>query len=574
MQWYLLQIIFYKLQFIISSTTNTATMQIQSPLEKFYEWSTIQPKQTFLRQPYNGEWIHYSWEKANDEVRRMANYLRSLQLPPHSKIAIISKNCAHWIMSDLAIMMAGHVSVPLYPTISADLIRYCLEHCEAKVAFIGKLDTWSKQRSGLPDSVKGISYPFWTEEGYEKWDDIIANNEPFEGNFVPDGADISTIIYTSGTTGLPKGVVHSFHTFSFAVCGALSQINDISTKDRFFSYLPLSHIAERMLVEMGALYSGGSISFAESLDLFAANLKDTKPTVFLAVPRIWTKFQMGILSKMPQSKLDILLNIPFVKNIIRKKIKEGLGLDKANYIFTGAAPLPVATMVWFDKLGIDICEAYAMTENCAYSHFTRKGHKKLGSVGTPMPSCEIRIADDGEIQVRSEATMLEYFKEPEKTKETITEDGFLRTGDQGEIDNEDFLKITGRVKDIFKTDKGKYVAPAPIELELSKNTHIEQVCVVGMNLPQTMALVVLSADAHNIDKRTLESSLETSMQDVNQQFEKHERLKKVVIMKEEWTIENNMITPTLKVKRNILEKEKAPHYERWYKDANTIVWEN
>ncbi len=574
MQWYLLQIIFYKLQFIISSTTNIATMQIQSPLEKFYEWSTIQPKQTFLRQPYNGEWIHYSWEKANDEVRRMANYLRSLQLPPHSKIAIISKNCAHWIMSDLAIMMAGHVSVPLYPTISADLIRYCLEHCEAKVAFIGKLDTWSKQRSGLPDSVKGISYPFWTEEGYEKWDDIIANNEPFEGNFVPDGADISTIIYTSGTTGLPKGVVHSFHTFSFAVCGALSQINDISTKDRFFSYLPLSHIAERMLVEMGALYSGGSISFAESLDLFAANLKDTKPTVFLAVPRIWTKFQMGILSKMPQSKLDILLNIPFVKNIIRKKIKEGLGLDKANYIFTGAAPLPVATMVWFDKLGIDICEAYAMTENCAYSHFTRKGHKKLGSVGTPMPSCEIRIAEDGEIQVRSEATMLEYFKEPEKTKETITEDGFLRTGDQGEIDNEDFLKITGRVKDIFKTDKGKYVAPAPIELELSKNTHIEQVCVVGMNLPQTMALVVLSADAHNIDKRTLESSLETSMQDVNQQFEKHERLKKVVIMKEEWTIENNMITPTLKVKRNILEKEKAPHYERWYKDANTIVWEN
>lgn len=549
-------------------------MQIVSPLEKLYQWTAQKPEKTFLRQPYNGEWIHYSWKKADDEIRRMAAYLRSLNLPPQSKIAIISKNCAHWIMSDLAIMMAGHVSVPLYPTISADLIRYCLEHCEAKVAFIGKLDDWSKQKSGLPDTVKGISFPFYTEAGYENWNDIIENNEPYTENYIPKVSDIATIIYTSGTTGLPKGVVQTVHAISFAATWALQEMKDLSTNERFFSYLPLSHIAERMLVEMGAIYCGASISFAESLDLFPSNLKDTKPTIFLAVPRIWTKFQMGILSKMPQSRLDILLKIPFVNNLIKKKIKEGLGLDQAKYLLTGAAPLPLVTMQWFEKIGFVICEAYAMTENCAYSHLTRKENRKPGCVGTPLPNCEVRIADNGEIQVKSDATMLEYFKEPEKTKETITADGYLCTGDQGEIDAQGFLKITGRVKDIFKTDKGKYVAPAPIELELSKNTFIEQVCVVGANLPQTMALVVLSADAKKEEKNAVEESLQTTMNEVNKLFDKHEKMKKVIVMKEEWTIENNFITPTLKVKRNVLEKEKAPLYETWYKDANTVVWEN
>jgi len=549
-------------------------MIIQTPLEKLQHWTTQKPDQTFLRQPFNGEWIHFSWKKADDEIRRMAAYLRSLNLPPQSKIAIISKNCAHWIMSDLAIMMAGHVSVPLYPTIPADLIRYCLEHCEAKVAFIGKLDDWSKQRSGLPDNVKGISFPLWTEEGYENWDDIIAKTAPYSENYKGNLTDILTIIYTSGTTGLPKGVVHSMNAFSYAACWALSEMKDLKETERFFSYLPLSHIAERMLVEMGGLYCGATISFAESLDSFPANLKDTKPTVFLAVPRIWTKFQMGILSKMPQSRLSILLKIPVISGVIKKKIKEGLGLDQAKYMFTGAAPMPVVTMNWFEKLDFIICEAYAMTENCAYSHLTRKENRKPGSVGTPMPNCDIRLSDEGEIQVRSEATMLEYYKEPEKTKESITEDGFLCTGDQGEIDAQDFLKITGRIKDIFKTDKGKYVAPAPIELELSKNTFIEQVCVVGANLPQTMALVVLSADGKNEEKEAICKSLEETMNEINQSLDKHEKMKKMIVMRDEWTVDNNLLTPTMKVKRNILEKEKTPHYEKWYSDANTVIWEN
>ncbi len=548
-------------------------MALQSPLEKLYHWSAVQPDKTFLRQPYSGNWIDYSWKKTEDEVRRMAAYLRSLNLPPQSRIAIISKNCAHWVMSDLAIMMAGHISVPLYPTIPADLVRYCLEHCEAKVAFIGKLDDWSKQQSGLPEHVKGISFPFWTEEGYEHWDTIISNTAPMAESFSPEPDSICTIIYTSGTTGLPKGVVHNTHAFSYAATWALSELKDINNTERFFSYLPLSHIAERMLVEMGGLYSGATIAFAESLDLFAANLKATRPTVFLGVPRIWTKFQMGILSKLSQGRLNILLKIPLVRKIIQNKIKEGLGLDQAKYLLTGAAPMPVAAMNWFEQLDFIICEAYAMTENCAYSHLTRKENRKPGYVGTAMPNCEVRLSEEGEIQVKSDCTMIAYYKEPEKTKETITEDGFLCTGDQGEIDSNGFLKITGRIKDIFKTDKGKYVAPAPIELELSKNTYIEQVCVVGANLPQTLALVVLSEEGKTEEKASLIKSLELTMQEVNLLLDKHERMKKIVIMKEEWTIENNLLTPTLKVKRNVLEKIKTDYYESWYGNKNTVVWE-
>ncbi len=548
-------------------------MTILSPLEKLYQWSASKPEQTFLRQPFNGEWLHFSWKKSNDEIRRMAAYLRSLNLPPQSKIAIISKNCAHWIMSDLAIMMAGHISVPLYPTIPADLIRYCLEHCEAKVAFIGKLDDWSVQKSGLPDNVKGISFPLWTEPGYENWNDIIEKTEPYTENYIPKGKDIITIVYTSGTTGMPKGVVQTVHAFSYAATWALSEMKDLSDNERFFSYLPLSHVAERMLVEMGGIYCGATISFAESLESFAANLKDTKPTVFLAVPRIWTKFQMGILSKMPQSRLNILLKIPIVNKLVKNKIKEGLGLDQAKYLLTGAAPMPLAAMNWFDTIDFVICEAYAMTENSAYSHLTRKENRQPGSVGTAMPNCDVRIAENGEIQVKSDCTMLEYYKDPKSTKEAITEDGYLCTGDEGKIDRNGFLKITGRIKDIFKTDKGKYVAPAPIELELSKNTFIEQVCVVGANLPQTMALVVLSLDAKKETKEVVEKSLQETMVDVNKLFDKHEKMKKVVIMHDEWTIENNLLTPTMKVKRNILEKGKTPQYEKWYAEKDTVVWE-
>ncbi|MCB9074563.1 MAG: AMP-binding protein [Chitinophagales bacterium] len=547
----------------------------ESPLERFYHWEKTQPNKTFFRQAYQGQWLSVTWAQAGTEIRKMANYLKSLNLPEHSKIAIISKNSMHWIMSDLAIMMSGHISVPLYPTIPGDLIKYCLEHSETKVCFVGKLDNWKTQAHGIPDGVKVINFPMWSEyyDGYINWEDIMKNTEPLMENPIPNPDDLITIIYTSGTTGLPKGVLHRYGAIGFAAANAMKLLDNLSPADRFFSYLPLSHIAERMLVEMGSIYSGGTMSFAESLETFPMNLKETKPTVFLAVPRIWTKFQMGILAKMNQNKLDLLMRIPIVNNLIKKKIKEGLGLENAKYLLSGAAPLPVATTNWFDHIGFRIYEAYAMTENCAYSHLSLPNSRKVGSVGCSLPFNEVRFSEEGEIQVKSDAIMVGYYKEPEKTRETITEDGWLCTGDQGVEDNKGFLTITGRVKDIFKTDKGKYVAPAPIENELSKSTLIEQVCVVGANLPQTMALVVLSEEAKGKNKNEVDKELEELATSVNKGLEKHERMKKVVIMNEEWTVENNLLTPTLKVKRNILEKQKQDAYQNWYQQKESVVWE-
>ena len=551
-------------------------MQLITPLEKFYQFELEKSNQTFLRQSQNSQWIHFSWKRIGDEARKMAAYIQSLKLPAHSKIAILSENCAHWIIADLAIMMSGHVSVPLYPTLQADVIKYCLEHSESKVLFVGKTSKWNEQKDVVSKEIKKIHFPFWEKATCENWNDIIETQKPITKNYIPKLEDLVTIIYTSGTTGMPKGVMHHYKAFAFAATALLEEINNLgllSDNERFLSFLPLSHIAERMLVEMGGLYAGAPISIAESIEKMPENLRDTQPTVFLAVPLIWTRMQAKILQRLPQKRLDTLLSIPYLSDLIKKKIKENAGLSAAKFIISGAAPIPVALINWYEKLGIEIYEAYGMSENCAYSHGNRPGMRKVGSVGITMPEVECKISDEGEILVKSDCTMLGYYKEPEKTKEAITKDKFLRTGDMGEIDEEGYLKITGRIKELFKTDKGKYVAPAPIELELSKNQHIAQICVVGSNLKQPMALVVLEEN-NELDKTILEQDLLQTLAEVNASLDNHERIAKFVIMHESWTVENNLITPTMKVKRNILEKKYEDDFLKWQsKKDMKIIWQ-
>ena len=546
-----------------------------TPLEMLYKWEKQNPNKVYLQQPLNGEWRTFTWKQVGEEVRKMAAAIKAMNLPANSHIGLVSKNCAHWIMADLAIMMSGHVSVPLYPNINAETINYVLTHSETKLLFVGKLDDWNGMKSGVPSDVQCISFPtYYGDTGYEQWDDIVAQHEPMQGEPNRDLDELITIIYTSGTTGKPKGVVHTYRALTYAITHALEvvSVSESGTDGRFFSYLPLSHIAERLLVEMGGLYTNSTVYFAESLDVFAQNLATASPTVFLAVPRIWTKFQMKILEKMPQSRLNILLKIPILNNIIRKKIRTTLGLNDARHVFTGAAPTPASLMEWFGQFDLKIQEVYGMTENCAYSHYTRRENIKYGYVGQPMPRVDVKISEIGEILVKSEATMKEYYKEPEKTAETFDGD-YLRTGDKGVISQGGFLKITGRVKDIFKTEKGKYVSPSPIELKLSKNTDIEQVCVVGTLLPQTMALVVLSEGARKKDRNEIASSLEASMKEVNPTLEKHERMKKCVVMKDDWTVENAMLTPTMKIKQNVIEEKHQDNYTTWYAQDGSVVWE-
>ena len=543
-------------------------MKYLSPLEMMYKWEQEKGNEVFLSQPINSIWHDWTWEEVMLEVRKMAAYIKSLNLEKKSKIAILSKNCAHWIMSDLAIMMSGHISVPLYPNLSAKILNKILIHSETKMMFVGKLDDFEKMKSGIPSDVNCVTYPFYSQD-YPKWNDLIRDVSPLQENVIRDDNELATIIYTSGTTGDPKGVMHKFFNFSFATTNA---VNALPLKDEsFFSYLPLCHIAERLLIEMGSIYCGGKVSFAESLDTFAQNLSYSQPSVFLGVPRIWTKFQQGILAKLPQKKLNILLSIPIISSLIKKKIQKGLGLSKAGNVFTGAAPTPVALIRWFERLGIIIQEAYAMTENTCYSHVSFREKIKIGSVGQALPLCDVKLSDQNEIMIKHDALMDGYYKDEEQTNVTI-KDGWLYTGDEGEIDSEGFLKITGRVKDIFKTSKGKYVAPSPIELKLSANKNIEQVCIVGTGIPQPIALVVLSDRGKNKTKEDLISSLEKTLEVVNPKLEKHEKIHNIIVVKEEWTIENNLLTPTMKIKRNAIEKIYRINYEEWYDSSKRIVF--
>ncbi len=547
--------------------------EMQTPLERFLEHEKKNPDAIFFNQPIAGKWHTYTFRQVGDEVRKIAAYIHSLNLPRGSRIGLVSKNCAHWIMSDLAIMLSGNVSVPLYPNINAKTIRYVMEHSEAKVLFVGKLDDWDSMKSGVPDNVHCISFPFYGPEGYKKWDDILKSTQPLAKYDPIRIDDLLTIVYTSGTTGNPKGVMLRCKAISYAMSQALTVLDLGKKRHRLFSYLPLSHIAERMFVEINCLWIGAEVFFAESLDLFVKNLQEAQPTLFIGVPRIWTKFQMGILEKLPQKKMNTLLSIPIVSSLIKNKIRKGLGLHKTEYFFSGAAPIPAALLAWYQKLGVNIQEVYAMTENCAYSHFTRHDNIKIGHAGQPMPGVEVKISENGELLVKSEANMDGYYKEPELTAKAL-KDGWLHTGDTAVIDSEGFVKITGRVKEIFKTDKGKYVSPTPIEMSLLKDQHIEQVCVVGANLPQPIALIVLSEDARKKQQDSVKQSLHSTLEVLNPTLESHERLNKMVVVKETWTVENNVLTPSLKIKRGAVEERYNGNFLVWYSQSETVVWES
>lgn len=546
-------------------------ISVHSPLEAFLHWEKTRPEHSFLHQPVMRHTHVYSFARAGDEARKIAAFLKGLGLPEKSHIALISTNCAHWTMADLAIMMAGYVSVPIYPTLDADSIKGILEHSEAKAIIVGKLQDFSKQEAGMM-GLPMINVELYGTSKGTTWEWIVDNETPLSNEAItlPETEDLHTIIYTSGTTGSPKGVMHSVGNFMYNTETLLPSTR-LSFGSKVFSYLPMAHIAER-IIEVICIRQGVQVFFPESLDTFAEDLASCQPDMFFGVPRIYAKFQEKILAKLPQKKLDTLLKIPLLNGVLKRKLKAKLGLKNAKLVGSGAAPLSVEIMNWYETLGIEIRQVYGMTEDGCVSHINWPTNKK-GTVGKAFDDVKTKFTPEGELLIKNKCLMKGYFKNPELTASVFDEEGYFRTGDKGEYDHDGFLTIIGRAKDEFKTDKGKYVSPAFLELEISRNTDIENICVVGTGIPQPIALITLSELGFKKTRASLVEGLKATINEVNPKFEKHEKIEKVVVMKESWSVDNGLMTPSLKVKRNAIEKLHQSYYPSWFNSEDTVIFE-
>jgi long-subunit acyl-CoA synthetase (AMP-forming) len=553
-------------------------------LDFVYDHEKNLGSRVFLTQPIgNGQVVDYTWAQVMDQSRRMATHLKAQGFAPGSRIAMLSKNCAHFVMAELAIWMAGYTTVAIFPTETAETVGFVLNHSEASLLFVGKLDTWAHQKPGIPAGLPTIAFPLAPDNhGMETWDAIIARTPPTAGHPARAPSDLALLMYTSGSTGTPKGVMHSFERFSAAcqgICEDLRSRIGQNTENRVLSYLPLAHIFERAWIEGAALVDGRThMFFAETLDTFLADLQRARPTLFISVPRLWLKFYQGVLAKMPAKKLDRLLKIPILGKIVARKVRTGLGLDQVLMAGSGSAPIPPDLISWYRRIGLKLYEGYGMTEDCAYSFTSSEEFNAPGCVGAKMKGVEARLSPEGEILIKSPGQLVGYYKRPDLDAEVFTEDGFFRTGDLGEIAPNGVLKLTGRAKELFKTAKGKYVAPAPIENRINAHPMIELSLVSGVGQQAAYAIVLLSETIRPRQKdpavrAEVTAELSKLLSEVNSAVADYEQLKMIVVAREPWSIENGCLTPTMKIKRAKIEKMLEPEVDRWYADKQKVLWQ-
>ncbi|PKQ68338.1 AMP-dependent synthetase/ligase [Raineya orbicola] len=564
------------------------------------------PKKDALACKEYGGWVHYSTQDFISITNQLATAFLELGIQKGDKIAIISNNRPEWNFVDFAIQKVGAVSVPMYPTITAEDYRYILEHSEAKLVFAGSGDIYEKLLKAIKES------PFLTQENLytfeqipnaQHWRNLLkkANKErlkdleQIKNSIQPQ--DLFTIIYTSGTTGKPKGVMLSHKNVVSNVKSAISSLV-LTHEHKALSFLPLCHIFERT-VTCAYIYKGISIYYAENLDTIGENLKEVQPHVFTAVPRILEKVYEKILAKAKTLSpiaqklffwaLDLAeqydtqenkglfynLQLSLANNLVFDKWREALG-GYVKYVICGSAALNPKLARIFWGACIPILEGYGMTETSPVitAGSPNKEDYIIGTVGKVIEGVQVKIAEDGEILVKGDNVMMGYYKDSERTAETFTEDGWLKTGDIGEWVQGKYLKITDRKKEIFKTSGGKYIAPQPIENNLKLSLYIEQAMVIGENQKFPAALIVPFEEAlknwcleqglpyenltQAIDLAEVQMLYQKEIDKVNEQLAQYEKIKKFVLLPTAWSIEGGELTPTLKLKRkNISQKYEA-----------------
>ncbi len=551
------------------------------PLQRLYTCERERAAMRFLVQPVPGAVREWSWAETMLEVRRMAAWLKAQNWPPGSRIMILGKNSAWWLMADFAIWMAGHVSVPLFPAASSQAMAALCDHCGPVACFLGRFDNPLPAARKASISIVTIACPDADPASLPAhslhWKDLLAAQPPMAESPLRHGMDVATIIYTSGSTGQPKGAIHSFQGLSMMGLSIKPQFPpNLPETDRVLSYLPLAHIAERALIEMNALFSPLEIYFVESLERFPSDLARARSTIFFSVPRLYERFQQKVFERVPAKRLRLLLALPLVGALTRSKIRRALSLDHARIVAGGGAATPVELIRWYRGLGCNFIEGYGMTET-GITHVPLPGSERVGFVGQASRYAETRIAPDGEVQIRGAMNMMGYFHDPEKSRAAFTPDGFLRTGDRGEIDDAGRLRLIGRLKEEFKTSKGKYIYPSRIEEQLAMTSLFESVAVFGEGFNQPFALAVLAPERREAclnpnGRAVTEAELEASLTRINELLEIAERLSFIAVSPQPWTTENGCLTPTLKVRRFALEQRYGAQFPQWEAAGKRTLW--
>jgi long-chain acyl-CoA synthetase len=576
-----------------------------------------------LRRKVGDEWELLTWEEYAATVRRLAAGLVDLGVRAGDRVAVLSGNRREWHLVDMAILSAGGVTVPIYPTNSSSQVAYVLAHSGCRYAFVENIEQLAKvllrrdeltelERVYVFDRSAGLDHTFVgdLDELTARGDAELASHPSVveERSAALHLEDLATLVYTSGTTGPPKGSMLT-HGNIAANIEHITRVVPIGPDDRFLSFLPLSHIAERTVSHFGQVLAGGETWFAQSLATLAEDLPDCRPTIFFAVPRVWEKFREGIRETIEGSSgprrllaerylalaarkggvtgsgapLNVIEDLQYraLDALAGRTIRTGLGLDRARFLVSGAAPVHPDLLRWFEGLKLPVAEVYGQTEDCGVTTLNPPGAIKIGTVGPPPPGVEVRIADDGEILVRAGNVSPGYYEDPAATEELLDAEGWMHTGDLGTLDEDGYLRITGRKKDLIINAAGKNISPQEIETRLRFEPLISQAVVIGDARPYLTALLTLDLEAvrewaqHHgrelptetealIDHADIRAEVAASVERVNAEHARVEGIKKWRLLPRDLSIAGGELTPTLKVKRQVVADRWADEVEQMY----------
>lgn len=584
-------------------------------VQRVFDQADRRPDAPAMFEKRDGVWRAFSYRAYADHVKRIGRALISLGFQPGSTVSLLGFNRPEWVMMTMGAMAAGGAGAGIYTTSSASEVAYIVGHAESLVVLVENTHQWEKVERELdklprlqrvvmmrgapkPEHPKALSWEEFLALG-----DAVSEERLLERAHALEPKGLATLIYTSGTTGPPKGVMLSHENIAFTASLA-KRLADARPSDCSLSYLPLSHIAEQMFSVHGPPTWGGSIYFAENLERVPDDLKEVQPTLFFGVPRIWEKFHSGISGKLAAatgvkkhlvdwarrvgSSVSALrcrgerptgllaAEYKIADRLVFSKLKPAIGLGRARFCVSGAAPIAREVLEFFASLDIIVLEVYGQSEDCGPTSFNRNGKVKFGTVGPPVEGVEVKIAKDGEILVRGPNVFLGYLKEPEATAETL-QDGWLCSGDLGAIDEEGFLSITGRKKEIIITAGGKNIAPKNIEAALKNNRLIGEAVVIGDRRKFLSALITLDPDGasafakeRGLSTSTLHqepvvmSEVQRAVDEVNQELARVETIKKFTILPAPFSVDTGELTPTLKVKRKVVNERYASQIEAMY----------